>query len=181
MSFDAAFARTVGIEGGYSNIPGDPGGETMWGITAAVARAHGYSGPMKDMPVETAKAIYRLSYWDANHLDDVDTLVSPALSAKMFDIGVNCGVQTPITFLQRALNAFNHQGKDYPDLAVDGKPGAVTSSALRNFMRVRGARGIPVMLAALNSQLGVHYLEIAERRPVAEDVVFGWFNQRVAV
>lgn len=75
---------------------------------------------------------------------NVDTLVSPALSAKMFDMGVNCGPEVPVTFLQRALNAFNRQGADYPDVPVDGKAGPVTSSALRNFIRVRGARGLAV-------------------------------------
>ncbi|HIA2409759.1 TPA: glycosyl hydrolase 108 family protein, partial [Burkholderia contaminans] len=33
-SFDDAFEALMGNEGGYSNSPADPGGETMWGITA---------------------------------------------------------------------------------------------------------------------------------------------------
>ena len=54
-AFDKAFDHTVGKEGGYSNHPSDRGGETMWGITIAVARDYGYSGNMREMPVETAK------------------------------------------------------------------------------------------------------------------------------
>ena len=49
---------TVQKEGGYSNNPNDSGGETMWGITAAVAREVGYTGAMKDMTRAQAIAIY---------------------------------------------------------------------------------------------------------------------------
>ena len=56
-NFNWAFDLLMGHEGGYSNNPKDPGGETMWGITARVARAWGYSGPMKSLPRETAKQI----------------------------------------------------------------------------------------------------------------------------
>ena len=63
MSFDKAFARTVGIEGGYSNDPDDSGGETNWGITKATAVAYGYTGPMRDMPRETAHGIYLNGWW----------------------------------------------------------------------------------------------------------------------
>ena len=36
-------------EGGYTNNPNDKGGETNFGITVAVARAFGYTGPMTSM------------------------------------------------------------------------------------------------------------------------------------
>ena len=62
--FDSWVAEVVGEEGGYSNNPADPGGETMWGITKRVAVAHGYQGEMRDLPRETAVGIYRMSYWD---------------------------------------------------------------------------------------------------------------------
>lgn len=179
MSFDAAFARTVGLEGGYSNNLNDPGGETAFGITARVAIAHGYTGPMKDMPILAAKDIYRESYWDLLHLGAIDE-IDPAIAAELFDTAVNCGPSVPIPFLQRALNAFNRQGKDYPDMPVDGLAGAVTATALKAFLKVRGALGGKVMLAALNAQQGVRYLEIVEKKPTSEAFSFGWFAQRVA-
>lgn len=59
MKFDQAFNRLLSHEGGYSNYRDDPGGETMWGITARVARENGYDGPMKNFPVSMAKEIYK--------------------------------------------------------------------------------------------------------------------------
>ena len=41
--FDKAFELLIGNEGGYVNNPKDPGGETNWGITKAVAVANWYA------------------------------------------------------------------------------------------------------------------------------------------
>lgn len=180
MSFDQAFGRTVGLEKGYSNHPSDRGGKTRWGVTETVARAAGYVGSMEDLPIATAKAIIRPRYWDLLHLDQVDQ-ISPGIAAEIFDTAVNCGVGVPIAFLQRALNAFNRRGKDYPDMPVDGLNGPTTIDALRAFLHVRGALGEKVMVTAMNSQQGVRYFEIAERRPDQEDFEFGWWAQRVAL
>ncbi|SAJ96475.1 glycosyl hydrolase 108 family protein [Burkholderia multivorans] len=86
-SFDDAFAALIGNEGGYSNNPSDPGGETMWGITARVARASGYMGAMKDLPQETAKAIAKKLYWDPLQLDSLD----PRVAFQIFDANYNGG------------------------------------------------------------------------------------------
>lgn len=179
MSFDQAFVRTLGAEGGYSNNPADPGGKTLWGITEAVARAHGYNGIMSEMSMATAKGIYRDGYWDLLHLADIDKL-SPAISAEMFDTAVNMGASVPVPFLQRALNAFNRQGKAYPDMPVDGLVGARTIDALRRYLLARPTDGERVMLSVLNAQQGERYLKIVERRPASEDFVYGWFRNRIA-
>ena len=50
-------------EGGYVDHPADRGGATRFGITEAVARAHGYRGPMRLLPRDEALAIYRRLYW----------------------------------------------------------------------------------------------------------------------
>lgn len=98
MKFDEAFTLLLGSEGGYSNNPRDPGGETMWGVTKRVAVANGYTGPMKDFPVSTAKEIYRFMYWDSVRADDLPADVRYAV----FDAAVNSGVGQAARWLQRA-------------------------------------------------------------------------------
>jgi lysozyme family protein len=101
MNFDEAFTHLLGHEGGYVNHPDDPGLETMYGITIAVAREHGYEGLMKDMPVEVAKAVYRKSYWDAVQADNLP----PAIRYAVFDAAVNSGVGTSVRWLQQSVGA----------------------------------------------------------------------------
>jgi lysozyme family protein len=62
--FLIAWGKTHAVEKGYSKHPSDPGEETMHGVTAKVARAFGYTGPMKDLPYEKATEIAKLGYWD---------------------------------------------------------------------------------------------------------------------
>lgn len=78
-------------EGGYTNDPKDPGGETKWGISK---RAHP-NEDIKNLTLERAMEIYRKEYWDVYKAKtpsvDLDTCV-PELAVVMFDTGVNCGV-----------------------------------------------------------------------------------------
>lgn len=99
MDFNEAFTKLLGHEGGYSNHPRDPGGETMWGITAAVARAHGYKGQMRALPQTVARAIYRKDYWDAVQADKLPA----AVRYPLFDAAVNSGVKQASKWLQAAL------------------------------------------------------------------------------
>lgn len=101
MTFDDAFAKLLGHEGGYVDHPSDPGGATNWGVTQAVARANGYAGHMRDFPQEAAKRIYRAQYWDAVSAE----ALPPALRYVVFDAAVNSGVKQAIRWLQRAVFA----------------------------------------------------------------------------
>lgn len=100
MDFDTAFHKLLGHEGGYVNHPSDPGGETNWGVTVAVARQNGYTGAMQSMPVGVAKDIYKKMYWDAAQADKMPLKLRYAL----FDAAVNSGVTQAIKWLQRAVN-----------------------------------------------------------------------------
>lgn len=113
-NFDKAFDLLIGNEGGYVNNPADPGGETNWGITKTVAVASGYTGDMRTMPKETAKAIYRKMYWDKLQCDQLPFIVA----FQLFDAGVNHGNSQAVKFLQRALS-----------VADDGVIGAKTIAA----------------------------------------------------
>lgn len=167
-------------EGGYVNHPDDRGGATAFGITEAVARAHGYTGPMHSLTREQAAEIYRQRYWLAPGLDRVAEL-SAAVAGELFDTGVNMGPQVAGRFLQRALNALNRQGRDFADLAVDGQIGPRTREALAAFLRVRGAEGEAVLLTALRCLKGERYVSLAETRSANESFVYGWLKNRVAL
>jgi lysozyme family protein len=179
MSVDTYLAALIEREGGYVDHPADRGGATNWGITEQVARAFGYHGRMQDMPRSVAKQIYVERYWVAPgfvHVNDH----SAAVAEELLDTGVNMGPAVAGRFLQRALNAFNLEGKTYPDITVDGVIGRMTIAALRAFLAHRGKDGHLVLVRALNAQQGERYLEIAEGRASQEAFTFGWFLHRVA-
>lgn len=171
--FAVAVAHTLGIEGGYADDPSDLGGKTNWGITEAVARANGYTGDMRVLPKARALLIYRRLYWDALNLDEI-AVIYPQAAIELFDTAVNMGISVAGAFLQRTLNALNRQGRDYPDLLVDGRPGPVTASALRALLRQRGAGAGNVVVKYLDALQGARYIELAEARPLNEDFVYGW-------
>lgn len=173
----------IGVEGRYAFNVNDAGGETMWGITARVARANGYSGAMIAMTKELAAEIYLREYFVAPGLDKV-FLMSPSIAEELFDTGVNMGVGVASKFLQRCLNALNRSHTTspmYPDLVPDGALGEKSISALGMFLRARGAQGEVVMLRMLNALQGNRYIEITESRVQNEEFVFGWFLNRVVI
>lgn len=115
MTFDEAFDRLISHEGGYVNHPNDPGGETNWGITKAVAVANGYAGDMRSLTRLQAKDIYRTAYWHKAQATQYDG----AIAFQLFDAAVNHGIGNAVRFLQRAAG-----------VADDGKVGPVTIAAI---------------------------------------------------
>lgn len=113
-SYDDAFTALMGNEGGYSNNPADPGGETMWGITLRVARANGYTGPMRNLPQSTAKSIAKSEYWDKVKGD----AFPPQIAFQMFDAIYNGG--RPAQWIQQAAG-----------VTVDGAIGPATIAAVK--------------------------------------------------
>ncbi len=177
-AFAAAFARLIAVEGGYVNDSADSGGRTNWGITAAVACAYGYSGAMSELPRSLAERIYRSEYWLVLGCEDI-AWRSVAVAEELFEAGVNCGVTRVAMWLQRTLNALNDSASRWPDLMMDGRVGPVTLAAL--FQSLARSGGEQVILAALNSLQGEHYIALAERRPKDERFVWGWLAHRVQV
>ena len=57
LDVDALIDGLIEREGGYVSHPADTGGPTCFGITEAVARAHGYAGSMRQLPREEAERI----------------------------------------------------------------------------------------------------------------------------
>jgi len=101
--FLPAFQIVIGVEGGYSNDPRDPGGETKFGISK---RAY----PNVDIPrltLEQAQGIYRRDYWDACGCDTM----SWERALCVFDMAVNQG--------QGAARALNVQAHDTAELMAE--------------------------------------------------------------
>lgn len=165
-------------EGGYCNHPADRGGPTNWGITQAVARANGYDGEMRALPRAEAERIYRQLYWDAPRFDRIAS-IAPKIAEELFDAGVNMGPPVATRFLQRALNALNRNGRDYPDVALDGVIGPATQRALSAFLAARGAKGEAVLLKAMQVLRGERYIALAEGRPANEAFLYGWLSNRI--
>ena len=111
MSFDKAFALTVGVEGGYVNDPSDPGGETKYGISH---RAYP-DIDIKALTLDQAKDIYRRDYWQPASCDRMPERIGHLV----FDCAVHHGVKTAIKLLQRALK-----------VADDGEFGPITRGTL---------------------------------------------------
>lgn len=179
MDVDELIDELIEREGGYVHHPADRGGPTRFGITEAVARAHGYSGAMSLLPREEAAAIYRRLYWLRPKFDQVAER-APQVAAELFDTGANMGPAVAATFLQRALTALNRGGKDFPDLVPDGRVGPGTLAALDAYLEARGNRGgETVMLRALEALQGERYLRLAEKRPANEAFLYGWLANRI--
>lgn len=99
MNFHNAFALLLGHEGDFSDHAADPGGKTRFGITETVARELGYTGDMRELPLELAQRIYLEKYWKPIRADDLP----PAIRYSVFDGAVNSGPGQATRWLQRAL------------------------------------------------------------------------------
>lgn len=111
MNFDTAFEKLIGHEGGYSNDPHDPGGETKFGISKRAYPAL----DIRNLTLADAKAIYKRDYWDRAQCDRLP----PELAFDVFDAAVNSGIGQAIRWLQRSVG-----------VADDGYVGPLTLGAL---------------------------------------------------
>lgn len=170
----------IAKEGGYVNDPRDRGGETNWGITIAVARANGWTLPMRDLPRQKAFDIYYSQYVVQPRFDRVAALHA-GVGAECIDTGVNMGPAWGGIFLQRSLNALNNQGRLYADIGVDGRIEPDTLGALTAYLRHRGAEGATVLVRAMNCLQGERYIDLSEKRQTNEAFTYGWLRERVGL
>lgn len=144
MTFDLAFDRLIGVEGGYTDGAGDPGGETKWGISKR-------SYPDLDIRALTkddAKQIYRQDFWNRIYADQLPGSVA----FQVFDFAVNSGIETAVRYLQRAVG-----------VADDGHWGPVSQAAA-------AARSETDLILLLNSER-LEYMTKLSNWPVASR---GW-------
>lgn len=175
-------SNIIKVEGGYVNNPKDPGGETKYGITVKVARAHGYQGKMIDLTEQQAFDIYYADYVTGPRFDQVYDTGCEKLARELIDTGVNMGPSVAAKFLQRWLTALNNEGTLYPDLAADGMIGPRTISALKSLIEARGPAQVDTALtSACNSLQAARYLELAEGKKSNETFLWGWLINRAVL
>ena len=153
--FDYAFNHTLGLEGGYSNVPADRGGETKYGITRATfeqALAKGIiSGTydIKDLTIAQARAIYRTDYWLPLRLNEIRF---PEIAAEIFDTAVNSGAKKATLFAQLALDYLGEPIK------CDGVMGPVTIGLLNKW----GKLDLQALMVCLNGFQFIHFVSIVD-------------------
>ena len=157
----SAVGRLLGDEGGYSDDPEDPGGETNWGI----CKRNYPALDIKALTRAEAIAIYYRDWWQRYHYSD---LPAP-IGAKVFDLAVNVGPEHAMNCLQRALRACGKRVEE------DGTNGPATRIAAR-------AANQAALIAALRSEAAGYYRELAatehgRRRDHGAEFLRGWLNR----
>jgi hypothetical protein len=84
--------------GGYTDDPNDPGGETKYGI----AKRFHPDVDIKNLTPEQALQIYSTEYWDRAGCDGLEF----PLCTAVFDTAVNCGVDRAVSWLRGSANVY---------------------------------------------------------------------------
>lgn len=175
----AIVLAVVSIEGDFANHRDDPGGKTRHGITEEVAREHGFTGDMREFPIEKAIEIYGIDYVVKPGFDAI-VQRNVALGEEIVDQGVNFGPHRPSCWTQTALNALNRGGRDYRDIAVDCRVGPATMAAYDALARKRGAtKACELVLKLMEAQQGAEYLRLARVNSKLETFMPGWVDHRL--
>lgn len=180
--FKTAYNITMAHEGGYANNPADTGGETWKGIarkkhpdwpgwTLIDKAKHGdFPANLNSVPnlQYFVEQFYKVKFWDYLKLDQIN---NQKIANELFDTSVNMGQGIAALFLQRSLNVSNRNGKDYPDLQVDGAIGAITVNAVNNHPRP------DQLFKLINTLQGARYIGICEANPTQEIFLTSWLSR----
>lgn len=162
-NFETAFENVIGLEGGYSNDPDDPGGETKWGISK---RSYPHLN-IAALTLEEAKQIYWLDFWNRMLLN---MILDNDIAEELFEQGVNLGRNQAVIHAQMAVGMVGRA------VEVDGWIGPQTIGALNG---IRADRKFPLM-KCLNGYQFMRYLTIVENNPKQKKFFVGWLR-RVAL
>ena len=153
---------TLEYEGGYSNNPNDPGGETNYGITKKTALNYGYDGDMHNIPMDLVTHIYKTGYWDTLNLD---TIVNQNIANNIFDTAVNEGTRTSAKMAQSACN------NSWPQvIEVDGNLGPLTIGII-NMVKPN------VFIYHFRELRITRYQELVTKDPKLKEFLHGWLKR----
>lgn len=108
MNRVTAIALMIRLEGGESNLKGDPGGHTKYGITQATLTSFRGTGhkdfdtwpvDVKDLTPEQAALIYEAVDWELIHGDELPGALAPLV----LNSAVNQGEPTAVALLQECV------------------------------------------------------------------------------
>jgi len=160
--WEKVYSKTLKFEGGFQKNPKDKGNWTgnKIGVGDLKGTKYGISAgsypnlDIENLTKEQAIEIYRRDYWNALHLDKID---SDRIAWKVFDIAINCGRGTAAKILQRAIG-----------VTADGHIGNITLEA------VHKADSVKVMNDLVRLQQE-HY----ERIRNEDNIIFvaGWMRR----
>lgn len=171
--FEIAFRATIWREGGYSNDPVDPGGETYcgisrrawpkwegWALIDAIKRknpANLEQALSESRAVTTAVAsFYRSTFWKYGDVTDQE------VANKVFDMAVNMGLEQAHRYLQRIV-----------EVVPDGKFGPRTLAATNAVEPER-------LLHELRVRSAIHYVDIMLKDPSQVKFKSGWLRRAVS-
>ena len=187
-NFAPAWKRTSVNEGGWSNDPADPGGETYRGISRrwfqnwsgwkAVDDAR-HTGPLtsgrqRELFVQLDGAVqdfYLTRFWEPVRGDHLPQIIAD----EAFDSAVNLSPGKAIVFLQRSLNAIA-DGR-WPDVAVDGDCGERTLAAVAE---CEVADDLWLLEAAMNDEQWAYYRSRMAANPALRRFARGWRARALA-
>jgi lysozyme family protein len=155
--FLKAFDYVMYHEGGYSNDPKDPGGETKYGISK---RSYPQLD-IKSLTRDQAKQIYFVDFWAKSKCEDI---ADETLAVKLFDLAVHAGIPQAVKLIQRALRSAGQS------VVEDGIIGPTTLVAIN--------KSDPTdLLAALKSETAGFYRLIAQANPSQQRFIEGWLRR----
>ena len=178
--FPEAYDELITLEGGYVHNPHDYGGETMWGITEAVARKCGWRGAMRDLPIETAAECSYKHYWKPLSADKMASRRDSAYKEFVLDLfhtGYHAGPGSATRWFQTCLNELNRGGRDYKDVRIDGKIGRETLRAFKMYRAWRGDAGAKVLSTCLKVGYGARLRSALRNNERQEEFAYGWYRR----
>lgn len=158
--YNSCLSCVLGLEGGYTDDPNDPGGATNLGITQNEYDAWRTAQGLPTQSVELitddeANTIYYNNYWVP-----MNCAALPAgLDCAVFQAGVNIGPATAVEMLQGILN-----------VTADGVVGPATLAA------ITPANTSSVIAAFLAAQQN-YYQSLAQTNSSEASFLDGWMNR----
>ena len=154
--YPAAFSQAIEFvlanEGGYTNNPDDPGGETRWGISKRFLDDAGLNVDPKVLTRDDAIDIYYEEFWQKAPYDQIHNTL---ISTKLLDIHVNTGLRQAAKIIQRACRACGRAVDD------DGVIGGKTMEAINLCEPVR------LLVGMKSEQAGFYRILVAEKPNMA--------------